>query len=76
MIGKSVFQPMGWDAFGLPAETLLLNNVHPEEGQKANISHMKSQLKNIGILYDWKTKHQQLIQLILNGEINGFFYSY
>ena len=54
MIGKTVFQPMGWDAFGLPAENAAIkNNVHPEEWTKTNISHMKSQLKNIGILYDW-----------------------
>ncbi len=54
MIGKNVFQPMGWDAFGLPAENAAIkNNVHPEEWTKKNIIHMKNQLKNIGILYDW-----------------------
>ncbi len=54
MIGKNVFQPMGWDAFGLPAENAAIkNNVHPEEWTKKNIAHMKEQLKNIGILYDW-----------------------
>tara|TARA_Y100000389_G_scaffold123142_1_gene120420 strand:+ start:990 stop:3407 length:2418 start_codon:yes stop_codon:yes gene_type:complete len=54
MIGKNVFQPMGWDAFGLPAENAAIkNNVHPEEWTKKNIKHMKNQLKNIGILYDW-----------------------
>ncbi len=54
MIGKNVFQPMGWDAFGLPAENAAIkNNVHPEEWTKKNIIHMKKQLKNIGILYDW-----------------------
>ncbi len=57
MIGKNVFQPMGWDAFGLPAENAAIkNNVHPEEWTKTNISHMKSQLKNIGILYDWENE--------------------
>ena len=45
---------MGWDSFGLPAENAAIkNNVHPEEWTKSNIAHMKTQLKNIGILYDW-----------------------
>ena len=54
MQGKNVFQPMGWDSFGLPAENAAIkNNVHPEDWTKSNIAHMKNQLKNIGILYDW-----------------------
>ena len=54
MIGKNVFQPMGWDSFGLPAENAAIkNNVHPEEWTRKNIAHMRKQLKNIGILYDW-----------------------
>ena len=54
MLGKNVFQPMGWDAFGLPAENAAIkNNVHPGEWTKKNIIHMRKQLKNIGILYDW-----------------------
>ena len=54
MKGGNVFQPMGWDSFGLPAENAAIkNNVHPEEWTKSNIAHMKIQLKNIGILYDW-----------------------
>ena len=57
MIGKNVFQPMGWDAFGLPAENAAIkNNVHPEEWTRKNIAHMKEQLKNIGILYDWENE--------------------
>ncbi len=57
MIGKNVFQPMGWDAFGLPAENAAIkNNVHPEEWTRKNIAHMKKQLKNIGILYDWENE--------------------
>ena len=57
MIGKNVFQPMGWDAFGLPAENAAIkNNVHPEEWTRKNIAHMKTQLKNIGILYDWENE--------------------
>ena len=54
MKGRNVFQPMGWDSFGLPAENAAIkNNVHPEEWTKSNIAHMKIQLKNIGIQYDW-----------------------
>jgi leucyl-tRNA synthetase len=54
MKGRNVFQPMGWDSFGLPAENAAIkNNVHPEDWTKSNIAHMKTQLKNIGILYDW-----------------------
>ena len=57
MLGKNVFQPMGWDAFGLPAENAAIkNNVHPEEWTKKNINHMKEQLQNIGILYDWQNE--------------------
>ena len=57
MIGKNVFQPMGWDAFGLPAENAAIkNSVHPEEWTRKNIAHMKGQLKNIGILYDWENE--------------------
>ena len=57
MIGKNVFQPMGWDAFGLPAENAAIkNNVHPEEWTRKNIAHMREQLKNIGILYDWENE--------------------
>ncbi len=54
MQGKNVFQPMGWDSFGLPAENAAIKNkVHPQDWTKSNIAHMKNQLKNIGILYDW-----------------------
>ena len=57
MLGKNVFQPMGWDAFGLPAENAAIkNNVHPEVWTKSNISHMKSQLNNLGYAYDWDSE--------------------
>ena len=54
MLGKSVFQPMGWDAFGLPAENAAIENkVHPSEWTKKNINHMREQLKRLGYSYDW-----------------------
>ena len=57
MIGKEVFQPMGWDAFGLPAENAAIENgVHPSEWTKKNIISMKKQLNNLGFSYDWSTE--------------------
>ncbi len=54
MKGKNIFQPMGWDSFGLPAENAAINNkVHPEKWTKSNIDHMKKQLKRLGYAYDW-----------------------
>ena len=52
--GKNVMQPMGWDAFGLPAENAAIkNNVPPQKWTMQNIEHMKNQLKNLGYAYDW-----------------------
>jgi leucyl-tRNA synthetase len=57
MLGKNVFQPMGWDAFGLPAENAAINNkVHPAEWTKKNIFHMKKQLMRLGYSYDWSSE--------------------
>lgn len=54
MLGKNVLQPIGWDAFGLPAENAAMkNNVPPAQWTKKNIAHMKFQLKQIGFGYDW-----------------------
>ncbi|MBY0544892.1 MAG: leucine--tRNA ligase [Gammaproteobacteria bacterium] len=54
MLGKNVMQPMGWDAFGLPAENAALQHkVAPNEWTTRNIAHMREQLKNLGLSYDW-----------------------
>ena len=70
--GYSVLHPMGWDAFGLPAENAAKeNNLHPKDWTKKNISEMKRQLKMMGLSIDWDReiatcdesyyKHQQEI---------------
>jgi len=54
MLGKNVFQPMGWDSFGLPAENAAIaNKIHPAEWTRKNISHMREQLSRLGYSYDW-----------------------
>ncbi|VFP84218.1 Leucine--tRNA ligase [Candidatus Erwinia haradaeae] len=54
MLGKNVLQPIGWDAFGLPAETAALeNNTAPASWTYSNIQYMKNQLKLLGFSYDW-----------------------
>ena len=54
MLGKNVMQPMGWDAFGLPAENAAIkNNTAPAKWTYANIEYMKAQLKQLGFAYDW-----------------------
>ena len=50
----NVFQPMGWDAFGLPAENAAIaNKVSPNDWTNQNIENMKSQLQSLGFSYDW-----------------------
>ncbi len=52
--GYNVIHPMGWDAFGLPAENAAIdNNEHPAKWTKANIKSMKEQLKMMGLSIDW-----------------------
>jgi len=55
MQGKNVLQPMGWDAFGLPAENAAISNkTAPAKWTRENIEHMKAQLRRLGFAYDWK----------------------
>ena len=52
--GHNVLHPMGWDAFGLPAENAAIqNNLHPKDWTLKNITSMKSQLKRLGLSIDW-----------------------
>jgi len=52
--GYNVLHPMGWDAFGLPAENdAIKKGIHPQEGTAKNIATFKRQLKHIGAIYDW-----------------------
>ena len=57
MQGHNVLHPMGWDAFGLPAENAALkNNTPPREWTLKNIVHMKRQMLRLGLSYDWQTE--------------------
>src|ERR1700734_1381727 len=57
MRGYNVLHPMGWDAFGLPAENAALkNNTPPAEWTLANIAAMRRQMRRMGLSYDWATE--------------------
>lgn len=55
MKGFNVLHPIGWDAFGLPAENAAMkHDTHPSDWTRANIEHMKQQLERLGFSYDWQ----------------------
>ena len=55
--GKTVFHPMGWDAFGLPAENYAIkHHVHPRDSTLKNIEHAKKQLLQWGVVYNWENE--------------------
>jgi leucyl-tRNA synthetase len=57
MRGSNVLHPMGWDAFGLPAENAAIkNNVPPRQWTLANIAAMRKQMRRMGLSYDWATE--------------------
>jgi len=54
MLGYNVLHPMGWDAFGMPAENAAIQNrTHPAKWTRENIEYMRGQLKRMGLSYDW-----------------------
>src|SRR6187399_445926 len=54
MAGMNVLMPMGWDAFGLPAENAAMKNgVPPAKWTRDNIAYMKGQMKSLGLAFDW-----------------------
>ncbi len=55
--GYNVFEPMGYDAFGLPAENYAIKTgIHPQDSTLKNIADIKSQLKKMGCMYDWQAE--------------------
>lgn len=61
MRGMQVINPMGWDAFGLPAENAAIErNLHPESWTQSNIKHMRKQLDRLGLCFSWDRVSQLL----------------
>ena len=70
--GYNVLHPMGWDAFGLPAEQYAMDTGNdPAEFTAENIANFKRQINALGFSYDWIVKSTQQIQTITSGH-NGF----
>ncbi|MGI9296311.1 MAG: leucine--tRNA ligase [Gammaproteobacteria bacterium] len=58
MLGCNVLQPLGWDAFGLPAENAAIdNNIPPARWTRDNIAEMRGQLQRLGLAIDWRREH-------------------
>src|ERR687898_392800 len=63
--GFNVLHPMGWDAFGMPAENAAMQNkVHPKEWTYANIDTMRAQLKSMGLSLDWLGRWREKVGLM------------
>ena len=74
MKGFNVLHPMGWDAFGLPAEQFAIKTgLHPSVATARNIDRFKSQLSKIGFSYDWNTRSQYDRSRLLQVDSVDFF---
>lgn len=76
MEGYNVLYPIGFDAFGLPAENYAIkNHVHPKITTEKNVNHFREQLKALGFHLTGLEKLIQQILIIING-LNGFLFNY
>lgn len=74
--GYNVFEPMGYDAFGLPAENYAIQTgVHPHDSTIENINDIRKQLKGMGCMYDWDAELMTCDPEYYTG-INGFSFSF
>jgi leucyl-tRNA synthetase len=75
--GYNVLHPMGWDAFGLPAENAAIQNkLHPKEWTEKNISAMKDQLKRLGLSIDWDREFSTCDETYYKHQQNLFSFLY